>query len=260
LCNSAVAHERVLDGRALTFGVSGRLAYANLVMFDRETASFWHQLTGRASSGVFESRRLTPVPVQVVSYRDWLEAHPDGVVLQPPDSTAYPYGTDPYGGYDLDPTEQSPVLQQSAGPVKDTRLPPKWRVVGALVGKTPVAFPMPEGNEGPVVREHVVDGDPIVAFFEHDTIEAETDHDLASARRGWSGSIWRTQIDRRRLTFAARGSDIYETTTGSTFSILGVGTSGELQGIQLEALQQLTSFWFSWAHFFPGTQVLGIAQ
>jgi hypothetical protein len=88
------------------------------------------------------------------------------------------------------------------------------------VGNTPVAFPMPEGNEGPVVREHVVAGDPVVAFFEHGTIEAETDHDLASARRGWSGSVWRTQIDGR----------------------------------------QLTSFWFSWAHFFPDTQVLGIAQ
>ena len=134
LCNSAVAHERLLDGQTLTFGVSGRLAYTNLVMFDRETASFWHQLAGRASSGVFESRRLTPVPVQIVSCRDWLAAHPDGVVLQPPDSTAYPYGTDPYGGYDVDPTEQSPVLQLSAGPVKDTRLPPKWRVVGAVVG------------------------------------------------------------------------------------------------------------------------------
>ena len=260
LCNSAVAHERVLDGQTLTFGVSGRLAYANLVMFDRETASFWHQLTGRASSGVFEGRRLMSVPVQVVSYRDWLEAHPDGAVLQPPDSTAYPYGTDPYGGYDVDPTEQSPVLQHSAGPVKDTRLPPKWRVVGAVLGNTPVAFPMPEGHDGPVVREHIVDGAPLVAFFEHGTIEAETNHDLSSARRGWSGSVWRAQVDGRQLSFDARGADIYETTTGSTFNILGVATSGERQGFQLEGVQQLTSFWFSWTHFFPDTLVLGNAQ
>ena len=122
-----------------------------------------------------------------------------------------------------------------------------------------MAFPVPEGIDGPVVREHVADGDPLVAFFEHGTIEAETNLDLLRECRGWSGSVWRVQIDGRELVFNTEGADIVETTTGSNFSILGVGTSGELEGIQLEAVQQLTAFWFSWVHFFPDTLVRGIA-
>jgi len=251
LCNSAVAHKRQLDGKTLSFGVSGQLAYANLVMFDRETASLWQQMTGLATSGELADRRLEPVPVQMVSFETWMAAHPDGLVLQPPDAGAYPYGTDPYGGYDTDPAEQSPVLQQSAGPVKDTRLSPKWRVVGAVVDDVAVAFPLPEKTGGTQLLETRVAGVPLVAFFEYGTIEPETDRDLASARRGWAGSVWIARNGGRELAFELRDGELVETRSASSFDLLGRGVSGELTGVQLEAPQQLTSFWFSWVHFYP---------
>ncbi|MGI9658484.1 MAG: DUF3179 domain-containing protein [Gaiellaceae bacterium] len=257
LCNSAVAHERQLDGKTLSFGVSGQLAYANLVMFDRETASLWQQMTGLATGGELKDRRLEPVPVQMVSVDTWTAAHPDGLMLQPPDMGAYPYGTDPYGGYDTDPAAQSPVLQQSAGPVRDTRLSPKWRVVGAVVADTAIAFPMPEEEGGVRVVEARVDETPLVTFFEHGTIEAETDRDLADGRRGWSGAVWIARHEGRELVFEVRAGEIVESETGSRFDLLGVGRSGDLEGVQLAAPQQLTSFWFSWVHFYPESLLAG---
>ena len=78
LCNSAAAHSRRLGSRTLTFGVSGQLEYANLVMFDRQTLSRWQQITGQATGGSLEGRRLAPLPVQLVSFEEWRAEHPSG--------------------------------------------------------------------------------------------------------------------------------------------------------------------------------------
>ena len=49
LCNSAVAFDRRVGDATLDFGVSGNLRHSDLVMWDRQTESWWQQLTGRAS-------------------------------------------------------------------------------------------------------------------------------------------------------------------------------------------------------------------
>ena len=41
LCRSAIVYDRRLDGRELTFGNSSALYESDLVMFDRETRSYW---------------------------------------------------------------------------------------------------------------------------------------------------------------------------------------------------------------------------
>ena len=46
LCNSAIAYDRRVAGRVLSFGTSGRLYDSNLVMYDRQTQSLWVQFTG----------------------------------------------------------------------------------------------------------------------------------------------------------------------------------------------------------------------
>ena len=51
LCNSAVAFDRRLDGVVYDFGTSGNLRNSDLVMWDRQTESWWQQLTGEAIVG-----------------------------------------------------------------------------------------------------------------------------------------------------------------------------------------------------------------
>jgi len=53
LCNTSIAFERVVDGQELTFGTSGMLRRSDLVMWDRQTQSFWQQITGNAIVGDF---------------------------------------------------------------------------------------------------------------------------------------------------------------------------------------------------------------
>ena len=81
LCRTAVAFDRDVHGRKLTFGVSGLLLHANQVLYDRQTGSLWSQLAGRAISGRYRGTRLRPLPLAEVTWGRWLREHPDTLVL-----------------------------------------------------------------------------------------------------------------------------------------------------------------------------------
>ena len=84
LCGSAVVYSRRVDGRTLTFGVSGKLADDDLIMYDRETESEWKQTLGRCIAGPLEGHSLEVLPAAMTTWGAFRAANPDGVVLQPP--------------------------------------------------------------------------------------------------------------------------------------------------------------------------------
>ena len=77
LCNTAIAFDRRLNGTVYDFGVSGNLRYSDLIMYDRQTESWWQQITGTAIVGELTGKRLTPVPASMVSFAD-LSQHAPG--------------------------------------------------------------------------------------------------------------------------------------------------------------------------------------
>jgi len=83
ICGSGVVYEAIVDGRRLTFGVSGKLADDDLVLYDRETDSEWKQSTGECVVGELVGERLRVRPGPMTTYAAFREAHPDGIVLQP---------------------------------------------------------------------------------------------------------------------------------------------------------------------------------
>jgi hypothetical protein len=68
LCNTAIAFDRRLAGRVLDFGTTGKLRFSDLVMYDRQTESWWQQVTGEAIVGDLTGRQLTFLPAQIVSW------------------------------------------------------------------------------------------------------------------------------------------------------------------------------------------------
>ncbi|MBM3533445.1 MAG: DUF3179 domain-containing protein [Alphaproteobacteria bacterium] len=100
LCNAAIAFERRIDGRELGFGVTGKLRHSDMIMYDRETESWWQQYTGEAIVGALLGRKLPIVPSRLESFALFRERHPDGQVLVPSDPTLRPYGANPYVGYE----------------------------------------------------------------------------------------------------------------------------------------------------------------
>ena len=51
LCNTAIVFDRRVNGQVLDFGTSGFLRKSDLIMWDRQTESWWQQITGEAIVG-----------------------------------------------------------------------------------------------------------------------------------------------------------------------------------------------------------------
>ncbi|MGC9419828.1 MAG: DUF3179 domain-containing protein [Rhodovulum sp.] len=99
LCNTGMVFDPRVGGEALEFGVSGLLRHSDMIMYDRQTESWWQQATGEAIVGRFAGVRLTQLPAWMESWGAFRAAHPDGRVMAEPDWRRA-YGTNPYGGYD----------------------------------------------------------------------------------------------------------------------------------------------------------------
>lgn len=83
LCGSAIVYERTADGRTLTFGVSGKLADDDLVMYDRETGSEWKQTLGTCIDGPLVGHELRHRSATMTTVDSFRETYPNGLVLQP---------------------------------------------------------------------------------------------------------------------------------------------------------------------------------
>ena len=59
LCNTAIVFDRRVGERTLDFGTTGRLRFCNLIMYDRQTESWWQQATGAGIAGEFAGAQLT---------------------------------------------------------------------------------------------------------------------------------------------------------------------------------------------------------
>jgi hypothetical protein len=114
LCNAALVFERVVDGRVLDFGTTGKLRHSDLVMYDRQTESWWQQFTGEAIVGAMTGRHLRLIPSRLQSFDRFRQRFPEGQVLVPSNPNARNYGRNPYVGYDA--TGQRPFLYNGSLP------------------------------------------------------------------------------------------------------------------------------------------------
>lgn len=184
LCASAVVYDRRVEGRTLTFGVSGKLADDDLVLYDRETGSEWKQSSGICIAGDFEGKRLAHLPAAVTTWRGFRESYPEGRVLTPPGgkSEAASEDTAPKTiEYDLEPYEAyfegegfGLAAHRGDGSREWERedISPKTVVLGIERGDEALGFPLPRVEAAGGVVEAGVDGYPVVVFATPDGIHA----------------------------------------------------------------------------------------
>ena len=100
LCNSSIVFERRLNGRTLDFGTTGKLRNSDLIMYDRQTESWWQQFLGEAIVGEMTGKNLVMIPSRLESLALFKQRAPTGKVLVPTNPSKRSYGTNPYAGYD----------------------------------------------------------------------------------------------------------------------------------------------------------------
>lgn len=123
LCNSAITFDRRVDGLVLSFGVSGKLRMSDMVMYDRQTESWWQQAIGTGIVGKMTGTELTMLPTWLESWGEYKARNPDGLVMAEPDFPRS-YGRNPYVGYD---STQRPFLYSGEMPPHD--VPALMRVI-----------------------------------------------------------------------------------------------------------------------------------
>ena len=123
LCNSAIVFDRRVNGRTLDFGVSGKLRNSDMIMYDRQTESWWQQALGTGIVGEMTGTELAMLPSWMESWSEFRERNPDGLVMAQPDFPRR-YGQNPYAGYD---SSKRPFLY--SGEMPPHGIPPLMRVV-----------------------------------------------------------------------------------------------------------------------------------
>ena len=249
LCNSALVFERTLDSVIHDFGVSGNLRNSDLIMWDRQTETWWQQFTGEAIVGELTGKQLKIVSSVIVSWETFRDAYPTAPVLSRDTGYDRSYGVNPYVGYDT--VDNPPFLFKGK---TDGRLQPKERVVALTVDGEDVAFPFAVLQEERVVGygsgEHEV-----VVFFESGTTSALNARSISGSDDVGASGVFRTVVDGDRLTFRADADQFIDNETGSIWSILGLAIDGPLAGKQLEPVVHANHPWFAWGAFKPDTKI-----
>ncbi len=249
LCNTSITYDRRLEGKVYDFGTTGKLHKSALVMYDRQTESWWWQVSGEAIVGDLTGKRLTVLPSQIISWDTFRQARPQGKVLSRDTGYSRSYGQNPYVGYD--DINSSPFLYN--GPT-DSRLRPMERVVTVTIGGQDMAYPFSVLEKLEVVHD-TVGGVPIVVFHQKGTASALDRPDISSSRDVGAAAVFSPTVDGRRLTFKVQGGLFIDEQTRSTWTILGSASSGSLAGKRLQPVPHGNHFWFSWASYRPHTRV-----
>jgi len=250
LCNTAIVFDATVDGRRLDFGTTGRLRFSNLLMYDRQTESWWQQATGDAVIGELLGTQLTFLPAASIAWSEAAESFPDAQVLSRETGFSRNYGRNPYVGYDS--INSSPFLYD--GPATPGQLLPMARITTVDLNGEAVAYP----NDVLVVQGVVNDaigGTEVVVIWQPGLASALDSGSLAEGQDVGSTGVFERTVDGRLLTFSLNGDTIVDDQTGSSWNILGEAVDGELAGTILSPVVKVDHFWFSWAAFRPDTRV-----
>ena len=244
LCDTSFVFNRSIDDRTFRFGVSGLLRDSNLIMWDWETESWWQQGTAEAIVGVMTGTSLVTLPFQVVAFRDFKAAFPEGNVLQGPFESYH----NPYYEYD---TTEKPFL--FSGDL-DGRLPPAERVIGINTDNESRAYPFSELAKDLVVHDSI-EGRDFVIFYQPETLSVLDKSSVQNSRAAGSASVFVHVVDGQMLTFRAGNNGFVDHQTNSRWNMLGQAVEGPLKGKRMPPLIHGEGLWFYWAAVFQDTSI-----
>ena len=197
LCNASIVFDRTFDNETLDFGTTGLLRNSDLVMYDRQSETWWQQFTGQGIVGRYAGQQLDFLPSQVISFADFANEFPQGQVLARP-SVARSYGANPYTLYDS--TVGRPFL--FAGEL-DQRLPATERVVGVDLGEAKMAYPFSALSSVGVINDEI-DGIPLVVFHKGGTASALDERAISEGKDVGSVGVFDRRLGDQTPEFRAQ--------------------------------------------------------
>ena len=229
----------------MEFGTSGWLYRSNKLMYDRGTNTLWHQFRGEPVIGELVDSGITLelLPVTLTTWADWVSAHPDTTVLDVETgvypATAYLPESDArstYASYRTSGDTMFPV------PERSDALPTKSRVFGLTFNGQARAYPQEILSRQPVINDSLGGGDLVVVTPEGGGARAyqRDDRNFLTVDRVEGGSSELILVDDKGISWKM-GEDALVNASDPSMRLL--------------RLPGLSSFWFGWYAFYPGTEV-----
>jgi hypothetical protein len=203
-------------------------------MYDRETNSLWHHMSGEPVVGPLAGSglRLAVLPVVITTWKEWRAAHPDTVVLDLHTGHRRDYAPGrPYGTYFKSPDTMFPASPRSS------LLQTKEYVLAVRIGAERKAFPLEGFRREPVVNDRVGQT-PVVVIGRPET---------RSGRAYERGSV---------VFRAGRDpGELRETGTGASWRVEEERLVDPATGRRLPRVGAHVVYWFGWYAFYPESDV-----
>ncbi len=230
-----------MNGRVLHFYLAG-INNQNFLMRDKETGTWWQQVTGKAIYGPLQGAVLELVLSDELTFGEWRTESSNGEVLAPVAKYTKKYDPNWEPGI-----AKLPVVISFPG----TELKSRDVVIGLSIAGVARAYPWETfAKQSPVLDR--VNGTPVLLVLGPD---------------GKSFRVFVSRIDGRDAEFFLQGDEtadaptqkkdwaLVDATTASQWNFRGCATSGPAQGKCLDRIPALKDYWFDWRNYHPDSTV-----
>ncbi|AUP78945.1 DUF3179 domain-containing protein [Flavivirga eckloniae] len=238
LTGTAFAWESISDGKKTTFGVSGLLYNANLILYDRNTDSNWSQLRLECVNGQLINDKPKLIDVVETNWKTWKALYPNTKVLTTTTGFSRSYGTSPYGDYS---TNNNRFIFTPS--ILNSDLPNKERVYAIISGEKSKVYQFSDFKGGEVIRDSF-DGDNYLIVGNNDLIygyKLSGDHESLIFEYDFNGT-----------------EAFFKDNEGNKWSIFGKAIEGPRAGETLTGARSVMSYWFAIAAFYPNPEIFSL--
>lgn len=166
LCGTGMTFSPVLDGKKMTFGVSGLLYNSDVLLYDRQSESLWSQVMATSVVGPMIGRKLPLITTWNTSWQDWRARHPNTQVLSTDTGFSRDYLRNPYLGY-----EDSRQILFDVREASD-QFHPKELVLALTDGERQKAWPFSELRKAGTTVKDTLNGKPILISYDELAVAA----------------------------------------------------------------------------------------
>jgi Protein of unknown function (DUF3179) len=206
----------------------------NFLMRDRETGTWWQQITGRAIYGPLKGSALELVPSDELTFGEWKAEVSDGKVLAP-----MPKYMKEYDSKWEPEVAKLPVVISFPG----TELKSRDVVIGVEIGGDARAYPWDLVVKQSPIVDHL-HGTPLLLVVGPD---------------GKSFRMFISRVDGEATEFFLKSETrdwvLLDTATASEWNFQGCATSGPSQGKCMDRIPALKDYWFDWRNYHHDTTI-----
>ncbi len=222
------------------FGVSGLLFNSNLIMYDRDTDSYWEQMMLKSVAGDLKGTFLELLPMLETTWENWKKLFPDTKVLNSNTDLAekfsnFDYSNDKISDQKIDAGYIPIPISQ-----RDNRLPLRERVLTIIENEEAVAIPISDYSE------------PTILSFKFNNTQYAS---IVSAKDNIA-IVFKTNRTIAISEWNIKNGELFiiDTRSGDKWNILGFPINDNHSA--LKVANSYIAYWFAVAAIHPQVEIM----